>query len=296
MQGDKEETMQGEMGSRRPTIVDLGAELAKLAMFRRTPQSTRDETKGSVARLATYRDGLLLAIKASGKDHWERHPTGDELIHILDGSATLEIVCDDGPPKSFALRAGMIAVIPQGAWHRALSSEGKTEMTATPFPGDHIEHDVDDPRTVDPTPENKMEGGTPSIFDLNAELAKLTMFRGRTPQSTMADRRGSAARLASYRDGALTATKFAGKGHWEAHLAGDELIHILDGAATLEIVCADGPQSFALRTGTIAVIPQHAWHRFRSLEGVTLMTATPFPSEVIELDVDDPRMVQRKPA
>jgi len=35
---------------------------------------------------------LLLAIKASGKDHWERHLTGDELVHVLDGSATLEIV------------------------------------------------------------------------------------------------------------------------------------------------------------------------------------------------------------
>jgi hypothetical protein len=27
-----------------------------------------------------------------------------------------------------------------------------------------------------------------------------------------------------------------------------------------------------------------------------LMTATPFPSEVIEVDVDDPRTVERKPA
>ena len=140
-----------------------------------------------------------------------------------------------------------------------------------------------------------MEGRTPSIIDLNAELAKLTMFRGRTPQSTMADRKGSAARLASYRDGGLSITKFAGKGHWEAHLAGDELIHVLDGAATLEILGEDGPQSFALRGGMIAVNPQGAWHRFQSSEGVTLMAATPLPSEVIELDVDDPRTVERKP-
>ncbi|MGB9648306.1 MAG: hypothetical protein WCB44_24810 [Stellaceae bacterium] len=284
------------MESRTPSIIDLNAELAKLTMFRRTPQSTREKTKGSVARLASYRDGLLLAIKASGTDHWERHLTGDELVHILDGAATLEIVSEDGPPKSFALRAGMIAVIPQGAWHRALSLEGKTEMTATPFPGDHIELDVDDPRTAERTPAAPM-AMTPSIIDLNAELSKLTMFRGRTPQSTMADRKGSAARLASYRDGALTATKFAGKGHWESHPAGDELIHILDGTATLEIVCDDGPpKSFALRAGMMAVNPQGAWHRFHSSEGVTLMTATPFPSEVIELDVDDPRTVQREPA
>jgi mannose-6-phosphate isomerase-like protein (cupin superfamily) len=285
------------MGSRMPSVIDLNAELAKLTMFRRTPQSTREEAKGSVARLASYRDGLLLTIKASGKDHWERHLTGDELVHILDGTATLEIVCDDGPPKSFELRAGMIAVIPQGAWHRALSAEGKTEMTATPFPGDHIERDVDDPRTELRRPEREMEARTPSIIDLNADLAKLTMFHGRTPASTMADRRGSAARLAPYRDGALTATKFAGKGHWERHLAGDELIHILDGTATLEIVGDDRPpKSFALRAGMIAVNPQGAWHRFHSSEGVTLMTATPFPSEVIELDVDDPRTAEHEPA
>jgi mannose-6-phosphate isomerase-like protein (cupin superfamily) len=284
------------MESRTPSIIDLNAELAKLTMFRRTPQSTREETKGSVARLASYRDGLLLAIKASGTDHWERHLTGDELVHILDGTARLEIVCDDGPPKSFALRAGMIAVIPQGAWHRALSAEGKTEMTATPFPGDHIERDVDDPRSIDGEPAGAM-AVTPSIIDLTAELAKLTMFHGRTPQSTMADREGSAARLASYRDGGLSITKFAGKGHWERHLAGDELIHILDGSATLEMVCDEGsPKSFVLGAGMVAVNPQGAWHRFHSSEGVTLMTATPVPSEVIELDVDDPRTVERKPA
>ena len=101
------------MQSRTPSIIDLNAELAKLTMVRRTPQSTMADRKGSVARLASYRDGLLLAIKFSGKDHWESHP-GDELIHILDGTAILEIVCDDGPPKSFVLRAGMMAVIPQG--------------------------------------------------------------------------------------------------------------------------------------------------------------------------------------
>src|SRR5882762_3067221 len=144
--------MERDMDSKTPSIVDLNAGLTKLHMFRRTPQSTRAETKGSVARLASYRDGLLLGIKSSGKDHWERHLTGDELIHILDGTAILEIVCDDGPPKSFALRAGTIAVIPQGAWHRFLSAEGFTQMAATPFPSETIELDVDDSRTVERKP------------------------------------------------------------------------------------------------------------------------------------------------
>jgi mannose-6-phosphate isomerase-like protein (cupin superfamily) len=144
--------MEREMERKTPSIIDLNAEAAKLKMFRRTPSSTAADRKGSVAQLASYRDGLLLAIKSSGKDHWERHLVGDELIHILDGTVTLEIVCDDGPPKSFALCAGMIAVIPQGAWHRFHSSEGATQMAATPFPGEHIELDVDDPRTVERKP------------------------------------------------------------------------------------------------------------------------------------------------
>ena len=281
------------MESRTPSIIDLNAELAKLTMFRGlTPQTKRAERRGSGTQLGPYRDGILIAGKSAGTSHWETHPE-DELVHVLEGRKTLEIVCDDGPPKSFVLRAGMMAVVPQGAWHRFHSAEGGTTWSAT-LPGDHIELDVDDPRTVEP--RKVIASGTPSIVDLGAELAKLTMFRGRTPQSTMAERKGSATRLASYRDGGLSITKFAGKGHWEAHLAGDELIHVLDGAAALEILGEGGPQSFALRAGMIAVNPQGAWHRFQSSEGVTLMAATPFPSEVIELDVDDPRTVARKPA
>ena len=281
------------MESRTPTIVDLNAELAKLTMFRGlTPQTTRGERQGSAALLGPYRDGILFAGKSAGTGHWEDHAE-DELVHVLDGTKILDIVCDDGPPRSFVVSAGMIAIVPRGAWHRFRSAEGGTSWSAT-LPGDHIESDVDDPRTAEP--KKVIATGTPSIIDLNAELAKLTMFRGRTPQSTMADRKGSAVRLASYRDGGLSITKFAGKGHWERHLPGDELIHVLDGTATLEIVCDDGPpQSLALSAGMIAVNPQGVWHRFQSSHGLTLMTLTPSPSEVVELDIDDPRTVAREP-
>ena len=281
------------MESGTPTIVDLNAELAKLTMFRGlTPQTTRGERQGSAALLGRYRDGILFAGKSAGTGHWEDHAE-DELVHVLDGTKILDIVCDDGPPRSFVVSAGMIAIVPRGAWHRFRSAEGGTSWSAT-LPGDHIESDVDDPRTAEP--KKVIATGTPSIIDLNAELAKLTMFRGRTPQSTMADRKGSAVRLASYRDGGLSITKFAGKGHWERHLPGDELIHVLDGAATLEIVCDDGPpQSLALSAGMIAVNPQGVWHRFQSSHGLTLMTLTPSPSEVVELDIDDPRTVAREP-
>ena len=280
------------MESRRPHIIDLAAECAKLTMFRgQTPHTTRAERKGSAAQLPRYRDGLLLLGKSAGTGHWETHPE-DELVHVLDGAATLDIVQKDGP-HSFALGAGMIAVVPPGAWHRFRSVDGKTTMSAV-VPGEHIDLDVDDPRPVLPTPAVNQDK-PPSLIDLNAELAKLTMFQ-RTPNATAADRQGSVARLASYRDGLLLAIKASGKDHWERHLTGDELIHVLDGSASLEIVCDDGPpQSFPLWAGTIAVIPQGTWHRFLSSEGFVQIAVTPFPGETIELDVDDPRTAEPKP-
>src|SRR5438477_6661094 len=174
--------MESEMESRTPHIIDLAAECAKLTMFRGlTPQTMRAERKGSAAQLAHYRDGLLLLGKSAGTGHWETHPE-DELVYVLDGAATLDIVQQDGP-QSLALGAGMIAIVPQGAWHRFHSADGRTTMSAT-IPGDHIDLDVDDPRTSMPDLHIPATMRPPSIVDLSAALAKLTMFR-RTPQSTM---------------------------------------------------------------------------------------------------------------
>ena len=265
--------------------IDLNAELAKLTMVRRTPGSTREECKGSVAQLASYRDGLVLGIKAAGKDHWERHLTGEELIYVLDGMTTLEIACDDGPPRSFELRRGMIAVVPQNAWHRAVSAEGTTELVVTPFPGEHVELDIDDPRKV-----AEVAGGVatmPVIIDLDAETAKLSMFRGRTPQTTFAEREGSASLLTRYRDGMLLLSKSAGTGHWETHPE-DELLYVLDGAMTVDIVEQDRVQSVTLGAGMMGIVAPAAWHRVRSADGMTVLSAT-IPGEHIDLDVDDPR-------
>jgi mannose-6-phosphate isomerase-like protein (cupin superfamily) len=135
-----------------------------------------------------------------------------------------------------------------------------------------------------------------TIIDLNGELAKLRMFRGRTPQSNSADREGSGARVATYRDSAIFTSKFAGNTSWECHPKADELVYILDGAATLDLAHGDEPpQSVALSTGMITIIPQGAWHRFHSPDGVTLMSVTPQPSEFIRQDVDDPRKVELEP-
>lgn len=104
--------------------------------------------------------------------------------------------------------------------------------------------------------------------------------------------RGQQAPLAPYPDGVLFLSKFAGKGGWERHPAGDEFVHILDGSAVLHLVTDEGTEAIPVDAGALAIIPQGAWHRFFSAEGVTLMTATPRPSEYVRMDVDDPRTVE----
>jgi quercetin dioxygenase-like cupin family protein len=134
-----------------PTIVDVTAEAAKLTMFHgKTPRTTRAERKGSSTHLGMYRNGLLLLGKSSGVGHWETHPE-DELIYVLDGSIVLDIVEDDGPPKSFPIGAGMMVIVPPGAWHRFRSADGATTMSAV-IPGENIDLDVDDPRQAELNP------------------------------------------------------------------------------------------------------------------------------------------------
>jgi mannose-6-phosphate isomerase-like protein (cupin superfamily) len=135
-----------------PTIIDLTAELAETTMLReRTPHMTRAERQGSSRNLAGYRDGAIFASKFAGSGGWERHRNGDELVHIIDGATTLHLLTEDGS-EALALHAGMMAIVPQGVWHRFDAPLGVTLMTVTPQPTDHPPVHVDDPRTLEAQP------------------------------------------------------------------------------------------------------------------------------------------------
>ena len=133
-----------------------------------------------------------------------------------------------------------------------------------------------------------------TIIDVNAEAAKLTIFRGRTPRTTFAERKGSATRLGRYRDGLLLLGKSSGKGHWETHPV-DELVYVLEGSTVLDIVEEDGPRSYTLVAGMMVIVPLGTWHRFHSADGATTMSAV-VPGEHIDDDVDDPRQAELSPA
>ncbi|HWB50134.1 MAG TPA: cupin domain-containing protein [Stellaceae bacterium] len=132
-------------------ILDLKATLAKMPMMQgRRPESTEAERKatGAFVTLAPYRDGNIYSAKFSGRAAWERHPNGDELVQVVDGAASVDIIVD-GKIETHRLAAGMTVVMPQGAWHRFHAPDGVSIVTATPRPTEHLTVDVEDPRTLD---------------------------------------------------------------------------------------------------------------------------------------------------
>jgi mannose-6-phosphate isomerase-like protein (cupin superfamily) len=132
-----------------------------------------------------------------------------------------------------------------------------------------------------------------TILDLKGELAKLNMLHGRRPEMTEAERKASGgfATLSPFRDGDIFSAKFTGDGAWERHPNGEELVQVVDGSTTLHIITEEGPRSYGLSAGMMVIVPQGAWHRFHSPEGVSLVTATPKPTEHLTVDIEDPRLL-----
>lgn len=126
--------------------VDLKADLNGLVLLKnRGAHTTENEAQHSFSNLADFRDGGIFAAHFSGSSGWERHPKGDELVQILEGSTRFDIIVDNDL-QSLELSAGMMLVVPQDCWHRFDSENGVKVMTATPQPTKHLH--VDDPRDV----------------------------------------------------------------------------------------------------------------------------------------------------
>jgi len=126
--------------------------------------------------------------------------------------------------------------------------------------------------------------------DIKAELAGRSVLHGRSTETTEAEAKAAFAILAPFRDGSIFAGSFSGESPWERHRNGDELVHILDGATTLTIMTDTGPQSFEMTAGMLIVVPQGYWHRFHAPERVTVLTASPQPTD--HSTAADPRTVE----
>lgn len=67
--------------------------------------------------------GTLVGVYPMAADwpHWEMHPSGDEVLVLLDGEVTFVFDDADGE-RLVPMRAGSTVIVPRGAWHRAIVS------------------------------------------------------------------------------------------------------------------------------------------------------------------------------
>jgi len=122
---------------------------------------------------------------------------------------------------------------------------------------------------------------------IETELAKLPVLRGRRPDTPPEAEDAAFATLADMGAGAVFAGSFEGESPWERHSRGDELVHVLAGETKLTLLTDDGPLELVMTAGMLTVVPQGTWHRFHAPKGVTVLTATPQPTD--HSTADDPR-------
>ncbi len=119
----------------------------------------------------------------------------------------------------------------------------------------------------------------PRPIRIDEALAGLTFLADRTPTTTPDEAEGAFERLFNYREGGVFVGHWAGTSEWERHVAGDEIVLVLEGTTTI-IFLSDGEElSAGLRTGELVLVPQGTWHRFETPEGVRLLSVTPQPTD-----------------
>ena len=117
------------------------------------------------------------------------------------------------------------------------------------------------------------------VANIEEELAKLKVLEGRTPYTSDEASAGAFATLAPFDSGGIFTGSFVGESPWERHTEGDELVQIIKGEAELTIITDEGTQILELSAGMVTVVPKGLWHRFKAPKGVTVLTATPHPTD-----------------
>lgn len=80
--------------------------------------------------------GLLVSTYFFDKDWttWEVHPTGDEIVYLIEGEIDL-ILEMDGFERRIRLEQLKATVIPKGIWHRAIVHRPSSALHITPGDG-----------------------------------------------------------------------------------------------------------------------------------------------------------------
>src|SRR5882724_959301 len=218
------------------TAEDIRARLEEMA---REPRMVAHDLRAALGDLPEMTMRFLASLnrctvgvsRFSEPSHWERHPTGDELLHILEGEADVVTLTDGGPVHS-TVRAGSIFICPRGLWHRVLPRSPLSMLFATP--GEGTEHsDAKEPRRAG---RGRAGAGTRRgrgaaalvAHDLRAALNGLPELA--ITSNTTAEEADAAVRpIASLDQCTLGVMRYSGLTPWERHPDGDELLHPLEG-------------------------------------------------------------------
>src|SRR5215510_12113947 len=112
---------------------NLRAALSGLPTLTITSRTTAEEADAAVREFGSLNQCTLSLMRYSGQPPWERHPKGDELLHVLEGEIDVTVLSEEGPMQ-VPVRAGSVFVVPRGLWHRPVARSGVTLFSATPRP------------------------------------------------------------------------------------------------------------------------------------------------------------------
>jgi mannose-6-phosphate isomerase-like protein (cupin superfamily) len=103
---------------------------------------------------APFNSGAFAVFRSGGSlevSEWEMHPDTDELLYVLEGHDTVEILgAEPGSASTMVpLDAGQFVVVPRGHWHRHRDVRDLVQLSFTP--GTSLASSDEDPRAVGAT-------------------------------------------------------------------------------------------------------------------------------------------------
>lgn len=124
---------------------DIRAALRGISELAVTPGMSQDDAQMAMRELGSLNESMLGLVRFSGQTPWERHPGGDELLHVLEGAVDVTVLTDDRAVDA-TVGAGSLFIVPRGLWHRQKPHGAVTLLFATPAQG--TEHSwAEDPRS-----------------------------------------------------------------------------------------------------------------------------------------------------
>ena len=84
----------------------------------RVEDALRELGMGDFRELARVDDRIVGVFRTPADSWiWERHPRGDELLHVLEGELEMTLLLGDSS-ETIRLQSGTLFVVPRGVWHR----------------------------------------------------------------------------------------------------------------------------------------------------------------------------------